>query len=287
MTNSYPRIESNLSNHDYHAMPEISKSGLDLIAKSPAHFKAGYSGIGADEAIFGTAFHSLILEDGKDVIGAPNRQRRSKADKEFYKEFFAQHGATGIVEQYAAGDWYHQVELQTGKSVISTENFRVLEQMADNLRKNDEAVELLSAGKSEQSIFAEHRGVGCRARPDHINDKTLIDLKTVAGYQEWSFASSCARYRYHVQDAMYSFLYAECVDIIPDFKFIVSDKLPPYQTTVISLSDRAKENGLYLFERDLDIYKQCLENDMWPGPPNNLELDIPIYEPDLWEEQFK
>lgn len=288
MKDKYPRIESNLSNRDYHARPEVSKSGLDLIAKSPAHFKAGFSGIGSDDAIFGTAFHSLVLEDGKDIVGAPDRARRSKADKEWYRDFFGQHGATGIVEQYPAPDWYFQFEKQTGKTVVSTENFKIMETMRDNLWKNELAASLLKSGLVEQSIFVEHRGVGCRVRPDSINKEShaIIDVKTVGDCSEFGFSRSCAKYRYHVQDAMYSFLYGKVNNVIPEFFFVCSEKKPPYSTVVYQLRDAAKENGLYLFERDLETYKKCLQDDHWPGPPNNLQLDIPIYDRDEWEEQF-
>lgn len=59
-------IYDNIPNADYHSGPGISKSGLDLIAKSPAHYfhaiNAANDNEPTDAQAFGTAFHALLLE---------------------------------------------------------------------------------------------------------------------------------------------------------------------------------------------------------------------------------
>lgn len=61
-----PGIYENISNDEYHGCEGISKSGLDLVAKSPAHYKAVIDGITVREPTkaqaLGTAFHELLLE---------------------------------------------------------------------------------------------------------------------------------------------------------------------------------------------------------------------------------
>lgn len=63
-----PGIYDNISNADYHGGPGISKSGLDLIAKSPAHYFYAANVANDNERAptaaqaFGTAFHALLLE---------------------------------------------------------------------------------------------------------------------------------------------------------------------------------------------------------------------------------
>lgn len=58
------KIIYDLPNSEYHASPAISKSGLDKIALSPAHFKADQEQeikSDSDILIFGSAFHDYIL----------------------------------------------------------------------------------------------------------------------------------------------------------------------------------------------------------------------------------
>lgn len=64
-----PGIYDNITNHDYHTGPGISKSGLDLVAKSPAHYYHAKNAANDNEPTvaqaFGTAFHSMLLEPGE------------------------------------------------------------------------------------------------------------------------------------------------------------------------------------------------------------------------------
>lgn len=61
-----PGIYRSISNENYHGGPGVSKSGLDLIARSPAHFHAAMTSANDNESTaaqqLGTAFHALVLE---------------------------------------------------------------------------------------------------------------------------------------------------------------------------------------------------------------------------------
>lgn len=61
-----PGIYDGISNADYHGGPGVSKSGLDLIRRSPMHFKAVRMSANDNEPTpaqaIGTAAHSIILE---------------------------------------------------------------------------------------------------------------------------------------------------------------------------------------------------------------------------------
>ena len=55
-------ITTDLSNRDYHAHPAISKSGLDLISRSPAHYRYRAPKEPSRAMEIGTAIHTALLE---------------------------------------------------------------------------------------------------------------------------------------------------------------------------------------------------------------------------------
>lgn len=61
-----PGVYFDISNAEYHGGPGISKSGLDLIHRSPMHFKAARDCANDNQPTaaqaLGTAFHALVLE---------------------------------------------------------------------------------------------------------------------------------------------------------------------------------------------------------------------------------
>lgn len=272
-------ITNKYTNEQYHALPSISKSGLDLIAKSPAHFKAGFQGIGADTARIGTGAHALVLENGKGLLTGIDRKRASNADKEAWDEWFAENGATeSIATELKAAEWFPEFERQTGNVIVTPSEKGELEAMRDSVLTV--AGDLFTGGVAEQSILFEHDGVDCRVRPDYmsVDKNVMVDLKSSADASERGFRSSCAKYRYHVQHAMYSAGLMSETQHWPDFYFVVFEKKAPYPAAVYKLNEDAINHGIYLMERDLATYKRCLEDDEWPGYESNYNLSIPIWE---------
>jgi hypothetical protein len=84
-----PGYYPTLSNEEYHNSAGISKSGLSLLRKTPAHYATRYIN-GAQEPatkamVIGSAFHCFTLEPfiyDELFAVAPNVDRRTKAGKE-------------------------------------------------------------------------------------------------------------------------------------------------------------------------------------------------------------
>jgi exodeoxyribonuclease VIII len=257
ITELTPGLYEDLSNQAYHAAPGVSKSGLDLIAHNPAAYIWNRSAPVDEEKTgaldMGTALHCLLLEPlefDRRFIKAPEFNRRTKDGKAEEAAFLAECA-------------------DTGKIVLSAEDWRKLDLMAQSVSAHPVASWLLSQpGKAEQSIFwtDEETGELCRIRPDWMltEQPIIVDVKKVDGLDR--FERHAEEFRYHVQDAMYSDGYYHHFGTWPRFLFlIVSSSISAgrYPVDVVELEPDWKQSGHELYRRDLNTYHQCRQNDDW------------------------
>lgn len=259
------QIIDGLSNADYHANPAISKSGLDKIAKSPAHYKASRETKheDSDALVFGSAFHDYILlpdtfQTAYTVL-PPDFNGRTKEGKAMLESI-----------------------RQSGQTVLKAEWMTAIEGMAAAITAHPKASVLLQGGKAEQSIFwtDEDSGIDCRCRPDYLHPSGIIvDLKSTADASPEEFARSVAKYRYHVQDAFYSEGYYQATGQWPrGFVFIAVEKTAPYAVACYSLDDDAKAYGHELFRRDLETLLEAEKNQEWTAYSQEIEtLSLPAW----------
>ena len=260
-----PQIIDGLSNADYHAHPAISKSGLDKIAKSPAHYKASRETKheDSDALVFGSAFHDYILlpdtfQTDYTVL-PPDFSGRTKEGK-------------AILESIR----------QSGQTILKAEWLTAIEGMAAAIAAHPKASVLLQGGKAEQSIFWTDgdSGIDCRCRPDYLHPGGIIvDLKSTTDASPEEFARSVAKYRYHVQDAFYSEGYYQATGQWPrGFVFIAVEKTAPYAVACYSLNDDAKAYGRELFRRDLKTLLEAEKSQEWTAYSQEIEtLSLPAW----------
>ena len=124
-------------------------------------------------------------------------------------------------------------------------------------------------------------GVNCRCRPDiYAPDLHLIgDLKTTADAGEWNWARTAGNLGYHVQEAIYTEGWQKAGGgDVEGFIFICIESKAPFCTVVYEFEPSAVTEGSAVFQRALDKYKECLENDVWPGYATTVQaLDIPSF----------
>ncbi|MEY2748165.1 MAG: Synechococcus phage, partial [Cyanobacteriota bacterium] len=160
------RVGMTLTNAEYHARPEVSKSGLDMVRRSPLHFWNRY--LNPDRIIepptaamtIGSALHTRVLEPhlfDDEYAVAPHCDRRTKEGKMIWADFEAE---------------------AAGKTLLKAEDALQIAAMADSLRRHPAARVLLNkAGKAEQSYFwtDDETGEKCKCRPDfHTDDRRII-----------------------------------------------------------------------------------------------------------------
>lgn len=253
-----------LSNWQYHHSEGISKSSLDMIHRSPAHYKWSktHPAESTPALRFGSALHEFILEP--DLF-----QTHYEVLPEDYK------GTTKL------GKAMMEDIRKAGKEPLTNADFITIKGMREAVMANDEARNVLEGAQTELSMYAELMGTQCKARADIFNDGLFADLKTTKDASPKEFQKSFYNFRYHVQAAWYSEVYKKITGETPvGFMFIAVEKEPPYGVTVCVPSDLYITMGKMTAYQDLETYLRCLETDTWPCYPP----DLMVMEPPKWAQ---
>jgi len=249
----------NMPNEDYHAYEGISKSGLDKIAKSPAHFMFDARKPAKRNLELGTALHTAVLE--------PNR----------YKEEYV---ILNGIKARTASEYKQAVKVHGSELVlIENEAAHIASIQETAFSQIDIASELVGCDLFELSGFKEINGVLCRIRIDALNskDRIIVDLKTTQSSARDEFSKSVFNYRYHVQDAFYSMVYEAITgEPLEAFKFLAVENEPPHCPMVYELDQEAKQYGLQDAMRDLLTFKRASDSQEWKGyEQTNEPLTLP------------
>lgn len=258
-----------MTNADYHQNPAVSKSHLDMVAKSPRHYWARFVDPNrvipepTPAMVVGSAVHTRVLEPhryGIEYAVAPECDRRTKAGKEVWDEFQAS---------------------CRGKTVLTAEQDALAEAVANAVREHPAAALLLDKpGNAEKSYFWKDSATGerCKCRPDWHSDcrRLIVDLKTTDDASPAAFQRSIHKWRYHVQAAWYlRGLSAE------QFVFIAVEKSPPYLCGVYVATPEMVAAGERIADRDLARLSECRAADQWPGYSDEIvPIDLPRWSDD-------
>jgi len=296
MKDIQPGIYAGLSNAEYHGGPGVSKSGLDKIRKSPAHFneamKKGYSEPTVSQRL-GTLAHALLLEPETfwDIYALP---------------FDAPEGALSTMDdmkarlkdldQPVSGKKPDAVFLDDAKAsyaegvgareVITAEEFEKVEGMRDAVMAHPKAGKLLAPGSGVAELSCYWRdpetGVLCRCRPDWWrNDGVVVDLKTARDASPEGFSKSINDWRYYVQDPFYTDGATAALEQGPQdvpapekpkaFAFVAVEPVKPYAVGVYYLEPQSRDIGRREYREDIARYAECLNADQWPAYSEKIE----------------
>ena len=256
-----------MDNAAYHAHPAVSKSHLDLVAKSPLHYWARYIDPNrvpqeptAAMAI-GSAVHTHVLEldqwDAQYVVAPENIDRRTKAGK---------------------AEWEVVTTAASGRTMLSRADAELIMRMGHSVYSHPAAAMLLKQlpGKAETTWMWNDAATGlqCKCRPDWLTDdgSLIIDLKTTEDASPAGFRKSIAAYRYHVQAAHYLTGVERATGRRPEqFIFICVEKKAPFCTAVYAADAQMVEIGSEIAARDLDVLATCKQAGAWPGYSDQIE----------------
>lgn len=254
-----PGVYYDLSNEQYHVGPGISKSGLDLIDKSPSIFKWNQNAPRHEEKLaaldLGTALHCMLLEPDEfnsRFVGAPEVNRRTIAGREKEQAFFDECKSEGF-------------------TVITHEEREKLNFMRDSVMAHPVGRYIFDQdGTNEASIYWTDQETGelCRVRPDRfieVNGRpVIVDVKKIDGIDR--FKRHVFDFRYHVQAAMYRRGFEAQFGVLPDFWFLVVSSTVSagrYEVDVIQLPADVLNEGEERYRSNLNLYHQCKQANDW------------------------
>jgi hypothetical protein len=272
-----PRLIFDMLNSDYHS-PEmksrsISKSGLDQIAKSPAHFQWFLSNPTEETPalVFGRAFHTMILEPEKadeEIVILPDSWMTKKE--------------CGI----SIEDQKENFRLQhRGKAFLTADMAEMARGMTKSVEEHAAARVVLRKDQGKAEVTAlwtdVDTGVDCRARFDWLReDGLIVDLKTTRCAKPEVFEKLALEHRYHVQAAFYMEAYRRVTGQEPaGFAFVAVEKEPPYCACVYVSQPDFLQLGRKEYLQNLTTYAECLKTNDWPGyeEMSLVKLDLPAY----------
>jgi hypothetical protein len=248
----------------YHAANGCSKTMLDFLAnQTPAHLAAYMYGLTKEETPamrFGAIVHRALLEPDTYTAAfhvKPEGLRFTTKDGMAWQE---QHKQLPIISQ--------------------TESDQI-DAMVSAVHCHPFAKKLLAGGTPEQSIFVEDdSGTLRKSRLDALTKGNVIpDLKTTESAALDQFERNVSRYRYHVQAAYYIDNCKLAGIEKENFFFICVEKTPPYLVRCLLMNADVINYGRRLYQRDIQIYRNCLESGKWPGWSESYdEVALPPWE---------
>lgn len=246
-----------MTNHEYHARPEVSRSDLWHLSKTPLHYLYSYSRTNPTEEtpamFFGSAQHKAVLEpyefDEEYVVMPSGIDRRTKEGKDKYAAFLDQ---------------------AAGRKILTEEQMDTIIEMNKELQRNQLAVDLLN-GSHEQSFFwtDPETGISCKIRPDCLtvyNGKPyIVDYKTTDSCADGHFEASCRKYGYKLQAGMYCEGMFQTTFDEYGFAFIAQEKTAPYAVRVYFCDEDFINEGFDLFRKYMGTLKYCRDTGDWYG----------------------
>lgn len=244
----------------------VSKSALDLVEKSPAHYRAWLDAPPDSDTpamAFGRAFHCAVLEP--DVFARLYIVQPDFGDCRFK------------ANKSSRDSW---LEENSGKAVITSGDYAAIAGMTKSLRAHPAASRIIEDGEPEVTLRWTDplTNLPCKSRADYwVKGKLLCaDLKSTDDASPEAFARSVYKYRYHVQDALYRAAFSACGEPIQHFALLAVEKAPPYAVAVYTLDADAVQRGYQAARRNIETLSECLASDQWVAYSNGVEtLSLP------------
>lgn len=244
-TNPSPGVYPH-SHTEYFDWPYVSSTDLKALLKSPAHFKEQRRVSKKDTRALriGRMFHELVLD------------------------------------KYEKDDGTCEAPESKGAAA----EFSLAKKMAESAEANELIAKCLNMTSPENREVAivwddEDTGVRCKALLDSVIPNTIIwDLKSAEDASDRGCQDAFVKFDYWLQASHYT-SGAKLLGLNPkEFWFFFVEKTAPYLVNWMPVDQETIEYGMNVRSALLQTYKDCEENDSWPGyyrPAKAKSLYIP------------
>lgn len=227
-------------------MTRIRFSTLKHFASSPAHFRywQGREMEPSAAMRIGTAVHAAVI--GGAPVVRYDGTRRGKA----WDDFEASH---------------------PGATILTATEYDTAQACRNAIWYDGEAFKHcgLGIGINERLIEWDFNGVPFRSTPDRYygpsDAATLVELKTTRSAQPAKFLRDATSRHYHAQLGVYRAALASVGVTVAKALIVAVETVPPYNVTVLELTDRALDVGYRTACGWLEQYKVCEASGEWPG----------------------
>lgn len=261
-----PGIIKSLPAAEYHRreLGIVSKSALDRVRRSLAHYKAWIDGTFDDDETsdlkFGKAFHMALLEPEKFETAYVTRPK------------FEGKGAKAAKEAWEAD--HADCESMTMGDLLA------ITRMVEAVKRHPLACKVMRDGEAELTLSwkDETTGLRCKSRLDYyVRDLAMIvDVKSTRDASWEAFRKDVAKYGYHRQDALYRAA-AIALDMpVQHFVLLAVEKTEPHAIALYTLDAEAIGKGYGSVRQDIEALAQAVRSNRFPGYPETIqELPVP------------
>lgn len=278
-------IQQDVEASDYHRSIGITKTGLMMLRKSPAHYwnwLNSESEPSTQAMNLGTATHTLLFEPhrwAKDIIVIPDDapKKATKAQRE---------AKSPSAEAVASMEWWDNFEKQCEKKcVIDQYQFEQAKGMVNAVLSCEDILPLLKhpSAKTELSISAIEKVDGidikCKMRCDMLTEdgKTMIDLKTCVDSSYDEFSRTFMSQGYWMQAAHYIETARLAGIPVERFIFIAVEKERPHCVSLYQLADDSLRRAYAIRQRLLKVLAHCSATGKYPASNGVSDLTMPFY----------
>ena len=235
-------------NDDYHNSPEyqdfISSTSLKHYGISPKYAKWARIQPPKEQTPamrFGTMYHDML----QSIVNTGGTDQFNLVWSEFNPPINEKTGAPyGPASARYQDAYAEQCQAKGVTDLCSKEEIQQVEDMARELRDGSRHLshiinQFIKNGKAEQSHFLHYQGQGFKYRTDLKTNKIILDWKTtqLEFPKVEQFSRQIIKFRYDISAAMYQFFEFELTGKWRKFYWVVQEKEPPYDFTVLDSSE--------------------------------------------------